>query len=183
MKEIELKLLSVSPEEAREKLISIGATKVFDERLYKRIVFFKDEEWKKTRTWIRLRDEVDKVTLTYKQQVSYAVDGMEEVEIVVGSFKDTRAILNKIGLKEANYQENKREEWKTEDAIFEIDTWPLLDPYLEIEAGSDEIIQKYIRLFGFNLKEQMFGGSGEVYMRKLGINLDDYPTLTFDTKL
>ncbi len=183
MKEIELKLLSVTPQEAREKLTLIGAVKVFDERLYKRIVFFKDAEWQKTRTWIRLRDEVEKVTLTYKRQENYSVDGMEEIGVDVGDFEATRAILNKIGLKEINYQENKREEWKTEDAIFEIDTWPLLDTYMKIEASSDVIIQKYIKLLGLEDREQMFGGTGEVYMRKLGINVDDYPVLTFDTKI
>lgn len=183
MKEIEVKLLNIDPVVLRSKLSQIGATKYFDERLYRRIIFFKDTTWQKERTWIRLRDEVEKVTLTYKKQASYALDGMEEISVNVDDFETTRLILNKIGLKENNYQENKREEWIVNDAVFEIDTWPLLNPYLEIEVKTNEIVDKYIKLLGLSDHEQIFGGAGEVYKRKLGINIDDYPTLTFETKL
>ncbi len=48
-------------------------------------------------SYIRVRDEGDKVTLTYKQFASLSIDGAKEVEVVTSSFEDTIKIFTQVG--------------------------------------------------------------------------------------
>ena len=48
--------------------------------------------------FLRVRDEGDKVTLTYKQFDSLSVDGAKEIEVEVSDYDKTVAILAQAGL-------------------------------------------------------------------------------------
>ena len=63
----------------------------------------------RSKPWLRLRDEGDKVTLTYKKRFGtgekFKDEGMYEKEIVVSDFEKTADILNAIGMVEKFYEE------------------------------------------------------------------------------
>lgn len=74
-------------------------------------------------------------TLTLKQVTdATAIGGTTEIETPVGDFQATAEILRSLGLREVRYQENYREEWRLADVVFDIDTWPDLPTFLEIEG-------------------------------------------------
>lgn len=52
---------------------------------------------------------------------------------------------------------------------FMIDEWPGLQPIVEIEAGSEEIVQKYCDILGFDYSQALFGTIDQVYLQELGI--------------
>ena len=111
MEEIEIKFLNIDTKEVEQKLASLDAKKV-GEFHYKRIIFdYPDFRLDKQAAWLRLRDEGDKVTLTFKQRILNDThelagdDGMYECETTVSDFAKTQEILLKTGFVEKLYQE------------------------------------------------------------------------------
>jgi len=186
MEEIEVKFLNIDPKLIEKKLKEIGAKKVF-EKFYKRKVFdYPDLRFDKIGAWIRLRDEGNKIMLTFKQRIGVKThdgktsdESMEETEIEVSDFEKTAEFLTKIGLKEKFYEENKRIRYQLGDIEFDIDFWPQLEPYLEIEAPSWEKIDKAIKLLNLDPKDKKIFSTYQIYQLK-GINENDYQEITFE---
>src|SRR5882757_8717166 len=88
--------------------------------------------------WIRLRDTGRTVTLCVKEIASDEIDGTRETETTVGDFDTTHALLGRIGIPPRSYQENRRDSWLLDGVRLEIDSWPRIPPYLEIEGDSAE---------------------------------------------
>jgi adenylate cyclase class 2 len=107
---------------------------------------------------------------------------MYERETEVESFDATADILRKIGLVDKFYFENKRTRYMLDDIEFDIDEWPLLKPYLEIEANSWEKIDKAIALLGLNKDEAKKFTTTQIYALE-GIADKDYQILTFDKQV
>lgn len=186
MEEIEVKFLNIDRERLEEKLRSIGAMKQGD-YFYKRRVFdYPDLRLNAKGAWLRLRDEGNRVTLSYKQRLGIAAhDGsasdqsMEEVEVEVSDFANTTLLLLRLGFIEKFYQENKRTRWVHDGVEFDIDTWPKLQPYLEIEAPTWKKIDEAIRLLELNPDDKKIFSTHQVY--KLNdIDELDYIHMGFD---
>lgn len=79
---------------------------------------------------------------------------MEEIEIQVNDFDKTSLFLEKIGFIEKQYTEKKRIQWRKDDLEFDIEIYPGLDPYLEIEAASWKKINKAIQLLGLKHEDK-----------------------------
>lgn len=186
MEEIEVKFLDINPDEIQAKLKDIGAKKV-GEFFYKRRVFdFPDLRLNKAAAWLRLRDEGDKVTLTYKQRLGTKAhdgtesdEGMKEIEIEVSDFEQAGLLIESLGFEEKFYEENKRIRWSKGSVEFDIDFWPALEPYLEIEADSWESVDKAIEELGLNPEDRKIFATMQIYKLK-GINELDYQKITFD---
>ncbi len=189
MEEYELTYIDLDTAKIENKLIDLGAQKLGDFH-YKRIVFdFPDFRLDKQSAWVRLRDEGDKITLTFKQRLGTDLrdkltgdDGMYEKEIVVNNFDDTREILLKIGLIEKMYQENKRTKYQLNNVEFDIDTWPLLDPYLEIEGTNWDDVYKAVEIVGLKKEDGKKFSTNQIYRLK-GLDDRNYTKLTFSEQI
>jgi predicted adenylyl cyclase CyaB len=184
--EIEVKFLDVDKGSLEVKLGEMGAVHI-GEVLFRSISFdYPGFPLDKKASWIRLRDEGAQVTLAYKQRLGIKDDGsvgtdegMEEVEFKVSDYSIAREFLLKIGLIEKFSQEKIRSMWRKDDVHFDIDIWPKLKPYLEIEAPSMEMIDSAIKDLGFDPKEKKICSTTEIYSL-VGINDKDYIKMTFD---
>ena len=154
--EYEAKFIRINHDEIRQKLKDIGATLHHPMRLMRRAII-ENEELKKKDAFLRVRDEGDKVTLTYKQFSNLSVDGAKEHEIVVNDFNETVSLLAAAGLPHRSIQESKRETWTYDKAEVVLDEWPWLDPYIEIEADSEEAVKKLASELGFDWDDAIFG--------------------------
>ena len=186
MGEIEVKFLNINSAVVQKKLEKIGAKRV-GEYFYRRRVFdYPDWRLDKQGAWLRLRDEEDKITLSFKQRLGIKShdgttedSGMEEVEIEVNDFEKTVILLNKLGFIEKHYAENKRIRWIKDGIEFDIDTFPELEPYLEIEAPSWKKIDEAIEWLELNPSEKKIFSTNQIYALK-GILVTDYTRLAFD---
>lgn len=186
MEEIEVKFLNIDTGEMQKKLAKIRARKT-GEFFYRRRVFdYPDWRLDNEHSWLRLRDEGDQVTLSFKKRLGIkghdgksSDDGMEEVEITVNDFEKTTILLLKLGFIEKHYAENKRIRWMKDDVEFDIDTFPELEPYLEIEAPSWGKIDEAIQMLGLDPAEKKIFSTNQVYALK-GIQVSDYSRLAFD---
>ena len=183
MEEIEVKFLNINKKALEKKLVEIGAQKVGD-FFYKRQVFdYPDLSLDKKGAWIRLRDEGDKIQLSFKQRLGMQDntgndEGMKEIELTVSDFETTAKFLYELGLVNKFYFENKRTRYEKDGVEFDIDEWPLLEPYLEIEADSWENIDEAIAWLDLDKSDMKKFSTTQIYALK-GINDKDYSKLTF----
>ena len=154
--EYEAKFLNVNIDEIRQKLQDVGATLEKPMRLMKRVTIDTDD-LKKKNAFVRVRDEGDKVTITYKQFDSLSVDGAKEHEIVVSNFEETVALLAAAGLPYGSFQESKRETWKFDTVEIMIDEWPWLKPYIEIESNSEVEVRAFCEKLELAWNQAVFG--------------------------
>src|SRR5690606_26146508 len=166
----------------------LGATKQFKRR-FKRTVFdYPDWRLDDDRSWLRLRDEGDRVTLSFKQRLGVNAanglddSGMKEVEVVVSSYSATAELLRSIGMIEKFYEENDRELYFLDGVEVSIDTWPLIPTYVEIEGTGLDEIEKAARKLGFDIKKKVICSTTQVY-DYYGIEEKTYSVLTFNKQV
>jgi len=154
--EYEAKFLNVDIDDMRQKLKAVDARLEKPMRMMRRVTIDTDD-LKKKNAFLRVRDEGDRVTLTYKQFDSLSVDGAKEHEIIVSDFDETIALLAAIGLPYRSFQESKRETWVRDDVEIVIDQWPWLKPYIEIESSSESRLKDFCEKLELKWEEAVFG--------------------------
>ena len=130
-------------------------------------------------SWIRLRTNGEKTTLTIKEIKNAKVDGTKELEVVVSDFFETDAILNKIGLKARNYQENKRHQFRLNGVEIDVDSWPLIPTYLEIEGDDETSIINTCKLLDLDYKSSTSMDVTDIYKKVYNIDLLSIKELKF----
>ena len=191
--EIEVVFTEIEVDNIEKQLKKIGAKKVED-IFYKIAVFdYPDLRLEKNYSWIRLRSRGDKITLTYKERQGANLGGnnktsgnedlgMKEIEIQVNDFEQAKQFLLNVGLVVKLEQDKKRIRWQKDDVTFDIDFWPMLKPYLEIESDSIEKIDLAIEELGLDIEKKRVINNWEIY-KEQGINLGEYKTMKFDEQV
>jgi adenylate cyclase class 2 len=187
MEEIEVKYLDIDKDKLEAKLKEIGAEKVQD--IFLRHIAFDYPNWRlnKDNSWIRLRDEGEKIVLAFKKRLgvtsqdgSTPDEGMEEIEVVVDSYEQTKLFLKKVGFVEKHGEaQKKRSRWKKGTTEFDIDTVALIPTYLEIEADSWEDIDRVSQELGLDPEKRKICSAQQIY-HIYGINAEEYHTINFD---
>jgi adenylate cyclase class 2 len=160
--EIEVKFINIDHDIIRVKLKEIGAELEYPMRLMKRVTI-DSSEMRLKNAFLRVRDQGDKVTLTYKQFDAQSIDGAKEIEVTVNNFDDTVKLFAAAGLPYGSFQETKRETWKLGSTEIVLDLWPWLNPYIEIEGQSENDVKKMADLLDLDWSEAVFGDVMEAY--------------------
>ena len=188
--EIEAKFLSVDIESVRQKLKDAGAACRYPMRLMRRVIIdYPDSRMQHEKdAYIRVRDEGDKITLTYKQFTSLELGGALEIETVVKDFDKTIEIFKATGLITKSFQESKRETWDIDGTEVVIDEWPWLDPYVEIEAEDEESIRQVAKKLKFVWDDAVFGDVMVAYRAQYSALPNSYgignePEVRFGSKI
>ncbi|MFC4516303.1 MULTISPECIES: class IV adenylate cyclase [Streptomyces] len=176
--EFEAKALDIDIDAITTVIKKSGGVHVAD-RLMRRYVY--DIVPGEKGRWIRLRDTGNEVTLCVKHILSDAIDGTHEEEVVVSSFEDTNALLNLMGFTAKAYQENRRTSYVLDGVRLEIDSWPLIPAYLEIEGDSTKEVVSMAKRLGLNPDHLTAVNTTEVYTR-YGIDLTTINDLRFPTQ-
>lgn len=188
--EIEVKFLDIPHDEARERLRQAGAICKHPTRLMRRaIIDYPDKRLQKglAGAWssVRVRDEGDQVTCTYKHVAADGKDSMHEIEFTVSSYESAVEFFKAIGLVVYTEQETKRETWQLGDVKIELDEWPWLPQYIEIEGPSEAVVQQTAETLGYDFGKALRGSSYTVYSMYYpkiapGETVDSIQYLTFD---
>ena len=147
--EREIKLRFDSADEAREKVLALGAAPLLGRRLQEDCLFdTEDERLRRQRSTLRVRCESGKSLLTYKGP---AIPGLikirEEYETVVADGAVLQTILEELGLHCWFRYEKYREEFSNDDVVIAVDETPV-GVFVEIEGGEDAI-HETARALGF----------------------------------
>ena len=181
--EIEAKFLDIDPNSLREKLKALDAKLVYPERMMSRKVFdFPDHRLEKEGAWIRVRNEGDKITLSYKKLVDRSLHGTKEITVVVNDFDETCNLLLALGFKQDSFQETKREKWELENCEITIDTWPWIPTFVELEAPDEDIIKSLAEKLGLDWNKALHGSVEIAYQKYYDVTeeeIDNWESITF----
>jgi adenylate cyclase class IV len=173
--EFEAKFYPVNKEEYRQKLQEIGAELTIPERKMRRTMADKRAYPALKCDFVRVRDESTKITMTAKihAEEGGSLGDQKETEIVVSDFDKAVEIMQLMGLEPNRYQETLRETWEYDGAEIVIDTWPCLEPYTEIEAGSEEKVREVAEKLGFNWDAKIILAAPEIMAKVYGLSIDE----------
>lgn len=181
--EIEAKFPDIDKDALRVKLCAVGAVLEYDEILMRRSNFdYPDRTLDKKGGWIRVRDEGNKITLSYKQLNDRTIHGTKEVSLIVDSFEKSCDFLRAVGFEVKALQETKREKWNYKGVEITIDTWPWIPSFVELEGVSVELLQEVASELGFSWGEAMHGSVETVYQMHYEFSeaeIDHWESITF----
>ena len=123
--------------------------------------------------WLRLRDNNGVAELTVKhvfEKNDNKIQKVAEFEINTSSFEETNCLLNELGFSRRNYQEKIRYHYKYKNANIEIDVWPMLKPYLEIETNDNELMEYIVKNLNLDKHEIVSLNTEELY-KQSGIDV------------
>lgn len=181
-KEIEATFLSVDKNSMRAKLKKAGFELKTPEYLMRRKTFDFSRVAPGRNKWGRVRQESDKVTMTVKEVRGSGINDTYEVELIVNNFDTATSFFEACDIPVKAFQENMREVWVRDGTEVTIDTWPGLNPFVEIEGADEKIVREISNELDFDFEKAVFGSIDLVYEKELGIPAEiiiRLPEITF----
>lgn len=171
-KEIEVKILNIDQKKLKKSLKELGARRVFGRTLFHEI-YLESPSKERRYSSFRLRSEGKKNFLTLKlKKDDLAFEIRDEFEMEIKDFEIALKILQLAGFKVFRQREKLREEYVLENVKIEIDEYPMMMPYMEIEAPSKKIMKNFLKKFNFSFKYTTNRTATEI-IQNAGLNPDN----------
>lgn len=171
--EFEIKFFPINKENLIEKIKKLWWVCTQKETLMRRTIFYHPTN---KDAYLRVRDEGEKITCTYKEISSQNLDinSVKEIETEVWDYLSMVNILKNIWVKQKSIQETKREVWAINSEIeIMIDLWPGLDYFVEIEGESEEVVKKYSEKLWFSWEDWIFWAIDQIYKKVYSVSEDE----------
>ena len=79
------------------------------------------------------------------------------------------------------FRSNYRESWTYNGVAIEIDTWPKIPTYVEIEGETENAVKDVSSQLGFDYATAVFGSADEVFKNRYDIDILAMDRLVFDS--
>jgi adenylate cyclase class 2 len=181
--EIEVRFLEINKDDFIARLNELGATDHGEDLLDERIIFDKKLLWQQAAKFMRLRTKGGKTTLAYKDRENPhepTAHGTEEIEFQVSDPELAQALLYRLGYEPFRYQQKKRHSFSLDDVQIDIDTWPRIPTYIEIEGPSVDALKSAAQKLGLDWKNVEFRDPKLVIEQVYGIPIGEMKWFTFD---
>lgn len=165
-KDYEIRIINVDTTEFRKKLLNYGAKLINQKKLMSTLVFYNPKN--KKNSYIRIRDEGDKIMMTSKTNIKNQIVTENEVEI--DDFQSAIDLLHSLGCQEKYYNEKFRETWKILGCTkIVFDSYPGLKEYIEIKCNSKDVYNYIMEKFDIKQDDSNISTS-DMYFNYYGIN-------------
>ncbi|MEX2029153.1 MAG: CYTH domain-containing protein [Candidatus Paceibacterota bacterium] len=176
MQEIETKILEIDPDSIAKKLDELGAEKIQDVIL-KVDWFSLPNLIKENHPWyLRVRSySSGKTEITWKgkPETIGTVRKVEEINVLVDDPEKTKMLFEALDLVCYAHQEKKRVSWKFGNVQFDMDTYPNMPTYLEIEAENEKEIVDMIKKLDLQKFQIWNNGEKKLILEKYRLNWYD----------
>lgn len=173
MHEIETKVLDINQAEIEKKLTELGAVKT--DRTLLKVTWYQEkgtkqgeEEW-----YLRIRSYDDKkheVTWKAKSEIIGIARKHKEINFLIEEPLKLADLFEEINLESYAHQEKYRTTYKLKDWQFDIDEYPKMPAYVEIEGKSEEHIKEAMTLL--NIEDKQTTSEGETKLIRNVYGLD-----------
>lgn len=135
-----------------------------------------------SKKWIRVRQTGNKATIAIKHILADNGTGLQqmlETELEVSNVKEANSLLEALGYVYKSYQEKERITYFLDGYELDIDTWPGIPSYVEIEGKSEADLEKIINKLGYSMKDTVSCTADEIYI-KYGLSMFDNREIKFE---
>ncbi|MDA8079135.1 MAG: class IV adenylate cyclase [Nitrospiraceae bacterium] len=158
MLEAEVKILGINRKAVEQRLISLGASLVFDGPIHAVYYDSPDRSVRKQKGTLRLRKEGLRAVLTYKGHVEDRdAKVRQETEVTVSDFEGMRSILESLGFTPWLEMEKHRTSYDLSGVRFELDKYhgehEYIPEFLEIEGPDVPSVRDCASLLGFRKED------------------------------
>jgi len=116
--------------------------------------------------WIRLRKTNNKTTIAIKHILApngTNIQQLLETEIEVPSLSAGKDLLRAMGYVHNSYQEKRRKTYKIEEYEIDIDTWPGIPTYFEVEGKDEDDLEYILGKLGYTMEDTVSCTADEIY--------------------
>ena len=173
--EVETKVLDVQKDRVVQALAKLKAKQLFGGRLT--VDWFRTAGSKEGENpwYLRIRSYSDgrsEATWKGKSEKLGASRKHREINLNLAEPEQLAAMFEEIGLEKYAHQEKDRTSWKLKGWQFDLDAYPGMPPYLEIEGTSEEHVQEALKLL--SLQGHKNSAEGERVLIQTEYGLDWY---------
>lgn len=174
MYEIETKVLEVDPAKVAQGLQKLGAEKVQDTKLVvdwygpKGLTHNGDDPW-----FLRVRSYSDgksEVTWKGKSDKLGASRQHQEINFLITDAEQMGELLLALDFELYAHQEKFRTSWKYKNWRFDLDKYPNMPEYLEIEGDSELHIQEALKMLNLQNHKTSSEGERKLIQDEYGLN-------------
>ena len=177
--EIEARFKNIQADEIIKKVTDQGGTDMGEKFLEETIFYDKELKWRDEGKFARLRSFDGKNIFTYKHIKEDSIDGTEEIEFSIDKPSQLTEFLFRMELIAFRTQQKKRHTLSIDGVTLDIDQWPLIPPYLEIEGNSESEIRKVAEKIGLQWGDALFIDARKI-IEGYGIDVSKFRYFTFE---
>jgi len=178
-REIEVRFLEIDEAALKARLHELGAEDQGEHLLKEVICYDEALVWRDEQKFVRLRERDGVVHLTYKDQSVNTIDGTEEIEFDASDMASAELFLERLGFPAYRHQEKKRHTFVLDGVMVEIDTWPKIPTYVELEGESEEALREVADKLGFDWADAVVDNARMVIENHYGIPVSTMRWFTF----
>ncbi|MBN2101302.1 MAG: class IV adenylate cyclase [Candidatus Aenigmarchaeota archaeon] len=169
MREIEVKILEIDKEAISDKILNLGGEQTDERVIVDNFYDYPDGRLKKIHEVLRVRNSEKEKEIVYKcaKEKNDEFKIHREIETSLGSPETMMEILEKCGLVIVRHTEKKRTSFEFENVKIEIDEYPDIPPFIEIEGPDEESIRTAVEKLGYQMKDTT-SVTGHQVIRKYG---------------
>lgn len=180
-KEVEVRFLEVDKDALCKRLLELGATDKGEKLLDERILYDKELTWRDGGEQIlRLRTTEGVTELAYKKRHEMTADGIEEIEFNVSDVDAAEALLHRLGHVTYRYQQKKRHQFVLDTVNIDIDTWPRIPTYVELEGKSEEALHAVAEKLCLDWSTAEVEGPRYIIEQKYNVPVGEMKWFTFE---
>lgn len=171
--EIETKVLDIDPQVIKKKLIALGAKKIEDTRLTVNWYKVKGTKEGKEDWFLRIRSNGEgkhEVTWKAKSTIQGTTRKHKEINFPIADPKKLADLFLEIGLERYAFQEKDRVTFSLKKWIFDLDEYPNMPAYLEIEGTSEKHVKDAMKLLGIQNNPTWANGERILIQEKYGLD-------------
>lgn len=176
--ETEVRFLEINTEEIKAKLEQLGAVDHGRELLSEVIIQEPTGQWITDHKRLRVRKQNESIKLTYKEGSGEGMQ-MIEHEVLVSDYQQTVDLLLATGLTVSRSQEKYRHSFTFGNCTVDIDDWPGIPTYLEIEGFSIADLQKCADTLGLDWDTRYEQDAMCLIRENYGLDLTGVAEFTF----
>ena len=121
-----------------------------------------------SKKWIRVRQTNKLTTIAVKHILApneTNIQQTQETEIEVPSISEANNLLEALGYSYKSYQEKERITYMLDGYELDIDTWPGIPTYVEIEGKSEKDLINILNKLGYTIEDTISCTADEIYER------------------